>query len=115
MDDGTAVVLAASIPAAFALAGVVWQARKTRKLGTSEHVTGRELIEAVHSDIREIKSDMSDVKADVSDVKADVHGVKADVRTLGGRVVSLEEGAHQERKVILSAVEDHVDDLGEGA
>ena len=108
MDDGTAVVLAATIPAGLTLIGVVWQARKTRKLGTSEHVTGRELIESMHSDVREIKTDLSDVKADL-------HGVKADVRILGGRVVSLEDEAKSERKVILTAVEDHVDDLGEGA
>ena len=110
MDDGTAVVLAASIPAGLALCGVIWQSRKTRSQvmdrGTKEHLMARDLLDEHGETLRAIQSD-------VRDVKAEVRGVKDDVRSLGGRVVNLEDGAKVERKTILAAVEDH--DLGEPA
>ena len=110
MDDGTAVVLAASIPAITVLIGVVWQARKTRSevmdRGTSEHLMARTML-------LEHGEKLTAIAEDVRDVKADVRDVKADVRSLDGRVVSLEDGAKGERKTILAAVEEH--DLGDSA
>ena len=70
MDDGTAVVLAASIPAACAMVGVIWQARKTRNRGTEEHLMARDLLVQHGHKLNEIAADVTDVKADVRELKA---------------------------------------------
>ena len=89
MDDGTAVVLASSIPAALALAGVVWQARKTRDKGTEEHKMARAMLEEQGAQLSDIQADVRDVKADVRDLKAADRQHDADIAQQGADIAQL--------------------------
>jgi len=74
-------ILAVAIPSVCALAGVIWQARKTRSRGTEEHLMARSML-LEHGE----KLDKIDGKVDRLDTKVD---------RLDQRTSVLEDGERQ--------------------
>ena len=79
VDDGTAVVLAASVPAILAFAGVIWQSRKTRHKGTEEHLMAREMLQSIDSKVDQHTGQLERIDGRVERIDARVDRIDSRV------------------------------------
>lgn len=63
-------IISAGITGGLALAGVIWQARKTRKLNTEEHGMNSVKLESIENKIDHVNYQIDRVKDNVDDVNS---------------------------------------------
>ena len=53
-------------------------------------MTENEMLQAIYSDMQNMKNDMQEMKTDMQEMKTDMRGMKTDIRDLKGRVSGIE-------------------------
>ena len=73
-------------------------------------MTENEMLQAIYSDMQNMKNDMQEMKTDMQEMKADMRGMKTDIRDLKGRVSSIEMTLENEtNRNIRIIAEGHAD------
>ena len=66
-------IISASITGGLALLGVIWQARKTRRINTEEHGMNSIKLESIETKIDQVNYQMDRVKDNVEDVNSRIN------------------------------------------
>jgi len=66
-------IISASITGCLALVGVIWQARKTRRLNTEEHGMNANKLESIENKIDHVNYQVDRVKNNIEDVNSRVN------------------------------------------
>ena len=73
-------------------------------------MTENEMLQAIYSDMQNMKNDMQNMKSDMKEMKTDMQGMKTDIRDLKGRVSSIEMTLENEtNRNIRIIAEGHAD------
>ena len=73
-------------------------------------MTENEMLQAIYSDMQNMKNDMQEMKTDMQEMKTDMRGMKTDIRDLKGRVSSIEMTLENEtNRNIRIIAEGHAD------
>ena len=73
-------------------------------------MTENEMLQAIYSDMQNMKNDMQEMKTDMQEMKTDMRGMKTDIQDLKGRVSSIEMTLENEtNRNIRIIAEGHAD------
>lgn len=73
-------------------------------------MTENEMLQAIYSDMQNMKNDMQEMKTDMQEMKTDMRGMKTDIRDLKGRVSGIEMTLENEtNRNIRIIAEGHAD------
>ena len=73
-------------------------------------MTENEMLQAIYSDMQNMKNDMQNMKSDMKEMKTDMQGMKTDIQDLKGRVSSIEMTLENEtNRNIRIIAEGHAD------
>ena len=73
-------------------------------------MTENEMLQAIYSDMQNMKNDMQNMKSDMKEMKTDMQGMKTDIQDLRGRVSSIEMTLENEtNRNIRIIAEGHAD------
>lgn len=74
-------------------------------------MTENEMLQAIYSDMQNMKNDMQEMKTDMQEMKTDMRGMKTDIRDLKGRVSGIEMTLENETNRNIRIIEEGYADL----